>query len=153
MCEESLGQFLKDRGYIFIQMSQNAVGHFEIGAQIDGHEVAMLVDTGASKTVLHNESAERIGIQNKEIDNCGAGIGTASAAVGTALTNVFTLGELEITDFPLYIMDFGHVLAGMKAKGGHLVDGVVGADILGSRSAIIDYKGAKLYLKAVAHDE
>ncbi len=153
MCEDNLDKFLKDRGYVFVQMSQNGIGHFEIDAQIDGHEVVMLVDTGASKTLLHDGIAERIGIQNKKIDDCGGGIGTASAAVGTALTNVFTLGELEIPDFLLYIMDFGHVLAGIKAKGGHPVDGVVGADILGSRSAIIDYKGAKLYLKAAEHDE
>lgn len=148
MNQESLGELLKARKYVCIQMTRSAVGHFQVQAEIDGYGVLLLVDTGASKTVIHDATAERMGIKIENSVDCGGGLGTSQAAVSTTVARVFRLGALELNEFPLFIMDFSHVIDGIGAKGGQAIDGVVGGDILGAGSAIIDYEEAKLYLKS-----
>lgn len=147
MVEKNLEQFLDKRGYISIQMARSNVGHFEVRTELNGQELVMLVDTGASKTVLHSETAEKKGISSSASENCGGGLGTSNAKVSTAKIETFKIGELKINNFQLFIMDFSHAIKSIEAKGGTTICGVVGADILGPRSAIIDYEEAKLYLK------
>ena len=69
------------------------------------------------------------------------------AAMSTAVLKMFQIGSLQIESFPMYMMDFSHVISGIEAQGGRKIDGVLGADIFGQRSAIIDYGEAKLYFK------
>ena len=144
---ESLMDFLTSEGYISVQMKRSVAGHFEIDAEVENHSVLLLVDTGAGKTVLHTGTAESLGITMGNSVECGGGIGTTQAAMSTAVLKMFQIGSLQIESFPMYIMDFSHVISGIKAQGGRKVDGVLGADILGQRSAIIDYGEAKLYFK------
>ena len=67
--------------------------------------------------------------------------------MSTAVLKMFRIGSLQIESFPMYMMDFSHVISGIEAQGGRKIDGVLGADIFGQRSAIIDYGEAKLYFK------
>ena len=47
-----LADFLKDHGYVGIEMARNVVGHFEVDARINGRPLRLLIDTGASHTAL-----------------------------------------------------------------------------------------------------
>lgn len=47
-------------------------------------------------------------------------------------------------NLPGYLNSLGYIV---QMKGEDFCDGVLGADILVSRSAVIDYKGRRLYLK------
>ncbi len=145
--ENLLEKFLSAHGYISIQMEKSAVGHFEINAKIENKKVLQLVDTGASKTVLHNETANSIGLSLNEETNCGGGLGTVQAAVSSSIVDNLQIGKMVFKSFTIHILDFSHPIAGIEARGGKRIDGVIGGDILGSKTAIIDYGNAKLYLK------
>ncbi len=144
---ESLMDFLTSAGYISLQMKRSVAGHFEIDAEVENRSVLLLVDTGAGKTVLHTGTAESLGIALENSVVCGGGIGTMQAAMSTAVLKMFRIGSLQIESFPMYMMDFSHVISGIETQGGRKIDGVLGADIFGQRSAIIDYGEAKLYFK------
>ncbi len=144
---ESLKDFLTRDGYTSVQMKRSVAGHFEIEAEVENRSVLLLVDTGAGKTVLHTGTAESLGIAMGDSVECGGGIGTMQAAMSTAVLKMFRIGPLQIESFPMYMMDFSHVISGIEAQGGRKIDGVLGADILGQKSAIIDYGEAKLYFK------
>jgi len=57
------------------------------------------------------------------------------------------IGSLHLTDFETWIVDFSYINMIVQWQGEEFCDGVLGADILISKSAVIDYKGRKLYLK------
>jgi hypothetical protein len=145
----TLEKFLIDQGYTHIPMEKSVVGHFEIKAIIANQKVLLLLDTGASRTVLHGGTADLIGLSSKKESNCGGGLATTKAAVSSCVLDKLILGTIEFKLFKIHVMDFSHPISGIKARGGNRIDGVIGADILGPKSAIIDYENEKLYLKNV----
>ncbi len=143
----SLENILIKRGYTVINLKKSVVGHFEIEAKINGKRVLMLLDTGASKSVLDYETANTLNLLLESESNCGGGLGTSEAAVNSSIIEALTIGSIVINSFPLYIMDFSHPIKSIQGRGGNKIDGVIGSDILEPRSAIIEYKESKLYLK------
>ncbi|WOS61203.1 retropepsin-like aspartic protease family protein [Sinorhizobium fredii] len=67
-------------------------GHFQADATINGEEVSMLVDTGASSIALTYEDAERIGL---DPENLGYTL-TVMTANGPALAAPVTLEQIAI---------------------------------------------------------
>ena len=124
-----LEDFLASQAYVSVPMKRSGAGHFEIDAEIENRSVLLLVDTGAAKTVMHTETAESLGIAVGDSVECGGGIGTMQAAMSTAVLKVFKIGALQIESFPMYMMDFSHVISGINAQRGRKIDGVLGADI------------------------
>lgn len=143
----TLENFLVNNGYTVINLKKSIVGHFEVDVALNGNNVLMLLDTGASKSVLHNETAASLGLLLKQESNCGGGLGTSKAIVNSTIIDELKIGSIMIKSFPLYIMDFSHPIKGIEGRGGNKIDGVIGADILEPRSAIIEYNESKLYLK------
>lgn len=145
--KQTLNTFLEAQGYVSLQMHKNAIGHFEVQGRIKDKEVLLLIDTGASNTVVDARSAETLGLQSKATEEKAGGFGTTEGA--TAHTAVITLqiGSLHFPSFTLYVLDLEYCNAGIEANGGQRIDGIIGADILGEREAVIDYREAKLYLK------
>jgi hypothetical protein len=143
----NLENFLFKQGYIAISINRSNVGHFEVVVLLNDQQLLLLVDTGASKTVLHIPILESLGISLNESNNCGGGLGTSRAAVNVGTIEKLTIGSLQIKTFPINAMDLSHPISTIEARGGKKIDGVLGADILGLGSAIIDYGESKLYLK------
>lgn len=57
------------------------------------------------------------------------------------------IGSLHLTDFDTWLVDFSYLNMIVQWQGEEFCDGVLGADILLSKSAVIDYKCCKLYLQ------
>jgi clan AA aspartic protease (TIGR02281 family) len=146
--KSSLDTFLANHDYASIQMHKSVIGHFEVQGKIEDDEVLLLVDTGASKTVVDARSAETLALQANASDEKAAGFGTTEGATAQTVVNALQIGPLPFPSFTLYVLDLDYCNAGIEANGGQRIDGIIGADILGQRQAIIDYGGAKLYLKA-----
>lgn len=60
-------------------------GHFYVDAQVDGHVVNFVVDTGATGVALTVEDARRIGIDFNESDFEVVGTGASGAVRGTQI--------------------------------------------------------------------
>lgn len=145
--QPTLETFLVAQGYTSLQMHKNAIGHFEVQGKIEDNEVLLLVDTGASKTVVDARSADTLRLQTKASEEKAAGFGTTEGTTAQTAVNTLQLGPLHFPSFTLYILDLDYCNAGIEANGGQRIDGIIGADILGGGEAIIDYREAKLYLK------
>ena len=60
-----LAPFLLGLGFVSVPLQVNAVGHFELAAEVTGRRARFLLDTGASHTVVSTPSAERFGLESR----------------------------------------------------------------------------------------
>ena len=143
----NIGQYLQDNGYAAISIRKTPVGHFELDAEIDDTPVLLLVDTGASNTVIDEQTAKTLQIKSENVVGEAVGCVPLETGVQSSVVDTLSLGDLRLESFPLFIIDLSSVNTGLESHGAQRVDGVIGSDILASRSAVIDYSGSTLYLK------
>ncbi len=144
---DDLATFLGDRGFVGVPLHVNAVGHFELAAEVNGHAARLVLDTGASHTVFASASAERLGLQTTPSAERAQGVGpSAHATAGTTVAEL-RLGAVLLRDFATRTFDLGHVNRALEARGGTSIDGAIGADLLRPAEAIIDYARATLFLR------
>lgn len=105
-------------------------GHFWVAAKLNGHDVRLMVDSGASITTVSRSTAEQAGIQ------IGNGRGTVSTANGVirvakGRADRLQVASIERRDFPVHIndqddvnllgMNFLSSLTGWRVEGNYLV--------------------------------
>ncbi|MBD0286781.1 MAG: clan AA aspartic protease [Flavisolibacter sp.] len=140
--------YLQQRGYTAIPLFKNEVGHFGINVILQGFPTHFILDTGAASSVLDMDFAEKHQFMVEKTDLLGGGVGTSALDIYKVHLASFTVGDLEIGEWELYIADLQHVKDSLIKKGiQQLADGVLGADVLLLYQAIIDYGGQQLYLK------
>lgn len=72
-------------------------GHFRAIAQINGADVGLMIDTGASLVLLRNDDARRIGIQLNELDFSTP----MTTANGKSYVAPFVIESLQVGDLTL----------------------------------------------------
>ena len=143
----NLPAYLKSLGYIEVPFTVTRVNHIVVHAKVNGEDVVLIVDTGASRTCIAESCAERLGlISGKEEQAASLALPKKTKALSKLES--LDIGSLHLTDFETWIVDFSYINLLVEMKGEELCDGVLGADILRRTSAVIDYKCNKLYLKA-----
>jgi clan AA aspartic protease (TIGR02281 family) len=145
-----LATFLVPRGFGAVPLHVNAVGHFEIAAEVNGHVARLVLDTGASRTVFATSSAERFGLQTTPSEERAHGVGASDHETATTTVAELRLGAVRLRAVAVWTFDLGHLNRALEARGGTPVDGVVGADVLRPAEAVIDYARATLYLRGGA---
>lgn len=143
-----LAAFLGRRGFAAVPLAVNAVGHFELEAAVNGQPARLLLDTGASHTVLATPSAVRLGLQTTASAERAGGVGAADHATETAVVDELRLGAVRLRAVAVWTFDLEHVNCALAARGGAPIDGAVGGDVLRPAEAVIDYARATLYLRA-----
>jgi aspartyl protease family protein len=112
--------------------SQGPGGHFLVRAEVNGHPVVFLADTGASGIVLSPSDARRLGIDIQALDYDRAaetanGIGRSAGWRADTLTvGELRLGDvaMEVNQAPMSVsllgMDFFRRLESFRVEGGRL---------------------------------
>lgn len=139
--------YLQSQGYVEVPLKKTAVGQIEVVARVNGEEALLLVDTGASGTVFDTASAERLHLVSTGMGEAAAGLGTASHVTSAATVDSLELGALRVESLVTRLIDMSHVNLVLRQRGARACDGVLGADILIGKSAVIDYQYFKLYLQ------
>ena len=119
--------------------------HMIITAEIDGKPVRMVLDTGASHSVIDVMWA-RENLPPDEIETVedpAYGIGT-SVEVHKAKVASLVIGELQMEDRWLALIDFASINSVYNREGLDEVQGILGGDILEEFEAIIDYGSGSL---------
>lgn len=142
---EVLERTLGATGYSRIDLHRSGTGQLLAAARLGGEDLLMILDSGASATVVDQASAQRLGLTELV-----AGEGAAGAG-GRLETHVVDVGSVSFGDVAVpvekvFVMDLSHVNDQLLAVGERPVDGVIGSDILSQRAALIDYSGPCLYL-------
>lgn len=144
-----LADFLAARGYVRVPLTRSGVGHFHTAGTLNGRPVAVLVDSGASCTVVALAVVQALGLRSEWLD-CGA------VGAGGPLDQYRIDGaDLRLGSFVPRLagpigLDFEAVNAPLRAQGSAEVDVILGVDVFDAHAAVIDYASQSLFLKAVA---
>ena len=145
----NLPGYLKSLGYIDVPFMITRVNLIVIQAKANGREVTLIVDTGASRTCFAESSAARLGLTAGRVEQIAVSFAIEKKTKASSRLESLDIGSLHLTNFETWLVDFSYLNMIVQMKGEEFCDGVLGADILTSKSAVIDYKCRKLYLKGV----
>lgn len=139
------------KGYRPVSLRASTVGHFHVAGRLNGKEVEVLIDTGASGTVVDRGWAEGEGLRLVELGRTGGGVGGATMSVARVEESSLAIGGVELPGVQLAAIDLGSVIAQLKARGATPPQVVVGVDVLRRWRAVIDYGTSTLWLAPVPH--
>ena len=81
-----------------VSINRSWDGHFRVIAQVDGQDVGLMVDTGASLVLLRHDDALRIGIPLDELDYATP----LTTASGKSYVATYYIADLTIGDVTLH---------------------------------------------------
>lgn len=116
---------------------------------INGEKVRILIDTGASKSVISSALADKlIDLEYVDMpDNETSGIGPEKVVARFARLKKMKIKKLKIRDLIVGVMDVSHVQEMYDRFGHKSFDVILGGDILFEYKALIDYKFNTLLLR------
>jgi len=144
---ETLQQFLIQKGYTKIKLHLTKTNHFEIKATINGCKGLFILDTGASSSCVGFEGIETFKLNAKTSEIKAAGAGAIDMDTKMAKKNKIKIGKWKHDKAVLVLFNLSHVNTALINHNAKPVDGIIGADILKKAKAVIDYKKKHLYLK------
>lgn len=115
-------------------------GQLLVTALVGGEPMRLMLDTGATHTVLHEESAAKIK-NARMIDTSGLFLRSNTTQVPKMLLASLLVGPGESPMHPMVVMDLSAVRNMLAEK----IDGIVGMDFLGSLPFTYDFRKNEYY--------
>jgi len=143
----TLDEHLAADGYRMLPLRRLATGHFAVDGTAGTVVLTLIVDTGASHTILDRERAHRFDLVVRPDGGRAAGLGTADQPVGTGTLLEVDLGSIRLDSLAVSVLDLSHVNRVLREMDVPPIDGIIGADMLLRKQAIIDYGGPSLYVR------
>lgn len=123
--------------------------HIIIKIEILGTEFRMVLDTGASKTVLDRNTLLSSGIEEHYLiatNILSSGLGTNEMQSAMFKLPYLKIGEWQSKNFEVAVLDLSTINYAYSQINAEPVVGVLGGDILNQYGAIINYKNKTLKL-------
>jgi len=117
-----------------------------VSGKVNGKRQLFIIDTGASESVFHTGMAEELGLVTEALNQKGAGVGSASLSVFKLPKVNIELGKTQFQLERPIAMDLSHVLQSLKAFRARSAAIILGADLLRTYKAIIDYDKMEISL-------
>lgn len=143
----AINSMLRERGYVGIPTRRLRSGHYQATAQVEGQRLSLIIDSGASTSILDNASALRLGVPLRRSRARISGLGAPAQRALSARLDDVRLGALRLDSLAVMVLDLSHVNQSLRDEGIELADGVIGADLLAERSAVFDFTSGVLYLR------
>lgn len=123
-------------GRAAVMIDRRANGHFEVRAEVDGTPMTMMIDTGATSTVLSFEDARRAGYEPETL-RFGIPVMTANgqASAARVVADEIRIGDIVRRRVPV-----------MVAQSGRLERSLLGMNFIGTLSGF-DMRGERLVLR------
>ncbi len=123
--------------------------HIMCQLQMSGYKLNMLIDTGASLTVLDLKRYQKIYPENELLpyENSFRGITSHNVKSFVALVDSLMLGTIELKNKRLLLVDLSSINQAYAHYDLERIDGVLGGDLLLSMHANIDYAAGRILLK------
>lgn len=134
-------------GYRRIRFRITRTNHLLISARINGVRGEFILDTGASNSCVGFDQEEFFNLQSKSSGTKAAGAGAIDMVTRVSGKNLLKIGHWKNEDFDLVVFDLSHVNAALAQHKVKKVRGIIGADVLISADAIIDYRERCLFLR------
>ena len=143
----TLYQFLRSRGYGRVRLLTLPTNHYVVIATLNGTEGRFILDTGASTTCVSTELATHFHLNPKPSEEKASSASANELDTEVAHHNELLIGSWFSKRRPVVLFDMQAVNHALQKHHIEKVDGIIGADILQSVKAIIDYKNDWLYLR------
>lgn len=123
--------------------SQHLIGQFEL----NGKPANFLIDTGASNSCVDQTKTSHFDLtaQGEALPLTGAG--NEKLFAQSSHESRLTYMQNEIIRIALMLIDMDTINTALEEQGEEAIDGIIGADILHQKKAIIDYHQCCLYLE------
>lgn len=143
----SLKKILKKKKYTKIKLKKMETNHLELTAKINGVKGRFILDTGASNSCVGLDLIHRFKLISEESEVKAAGAGAVGMETQKSENNTLKIGSWKTNKCHLVLFDLVHVNTALTQHNAKKVDGIIGADVLYSGKAFIDYDKKLLYLK------
>ena len=143
----TLYQFLRSKGYSRVHLLTLPTNHYVVIATINGTSGRFILDTGASTTCVSTELATNFHLNAKPSKEKASTASANELDTEVAHHNELVIGSWSSKRRSVVLFDMQAVNHALQKHDVKTVDGIIGADILQSVNAIIDYKNDWLYLK------
>ena len=143
----SLKKVLRKKKYIKIKLKKIVTNHLELKAKINGIDGKFILDTGASNSCVSLNLIEYFNLISEESEVKAAGAGATDMETQKSENNNLQIGKWKTNQCNLVLFDLTHVNTALTQHNAEEVHGIIGADILESGKAFIDYDKKVLYLK------
>ena len=143
----NLPAYLKSLGYIEVPFTLTRVNHIVVPAKVNGEDVVLIVDTGASRTCIAESSAERLRLVSGKVEEVSVSFALPKKTKALSKMDSLDIGSLHLTNIETWLVDFSYLNMIVQWQGEQFCDGVLGSDILVSQTTVIDYRSRKLFLK------
>lgn len=143
----SLKKVLRKKKYIKIKLRKIVTNHLELDAKINGVKGRFILDTGASNSCVGLDLITHFNLISEESDVKAAGAGATDMETHQSIDNNLKIGKWKTDKCHLVLFNLTHVNTALTQHNAEEVHGIIGADILESGKAFIDYDKKVLYLK------
>ena len=127
------------REFVLIPIVRERSHHITAEARLAGRPARFVIDTGAGGTVIDAGVLSQFGLKLSSASRKGGGVGSIEMRINYVASHDLALAEIDLSDIRLLTLDLSHVNAGLKKAKVAPVVGVLGADVLWRRQAVIDY--------------
>jgi aspartyl protease family protein len=125
----------KGRNVVTLQKLDN--GHFGVRADVDGAGVSMIVDTGATRTVLTADAASRAGIDISKLDyNLPVMTANGPAQAASVTIDELSVGAIKRRHMAVLVAAPGSL--GESLLGMNFINSLAGFDMRGDRMTFYD---------------
>jgi predicted aspartyl protease len=133
---QQLDGYLRARGFTRVPMRESADEHFTVEAAINGRATRLIIDTGASTTLLASHVATFASVTPLPLHSTYRG-SAGNVPIRGGLVSDLTIGGYQLRDAEVTIASL------LKDLGA----GLLGEDYLSLNFAVIDISGMALYLR------
>lgn len=144
---QELSEFMSRNGYAGIEMARLPTGHFSVVGSADEVSLSMIIDTGASHTLIDTGRADRFEMATEEAGGRATGVGSSGQPTERGRLDNVAIGALRLDTLRVTVLDLSNVNRVLRSMGNDPVDGIIGADVLMAQQAVIDYGSLRLYVK------
>ena len=143
----AMAELLSHHGFRRFMMSRTKVGHLKLMGQLGGRPIDVVLDTGASKTIVDLSYCRSEGIAVRDTWRVGGGAGGITLPIHTLGDARLTLEGLPVRSDGIFAIDMTYTNQKLKMKGADPICAVLGQDVLRYHQAVIDYATLALFLK------
>jgi hypothetical protein len=143
--QTSLEEFLAGRGWVAVQLQENAFSQLEAGVVVEGeHAVRAQISTSFSKTIFDRAAVEKLGLEivptNIEITGRGG-----KQTLGSVALRSLAFEETEVGAFTIFTAELDQLVS--RGSGSEPIQAVIGSDFLTKYQAVLEIPASKLYLR------
>ena len=141
-----LHPFLSE-SYHQLPLKRMRTGHLCLQLQINGFSGRFLVDSGASKSCVSFQLQEAFQLTTNSPAIAAAGAGKDKLHAQPTKASNIQFKQIPLGRLSFLLLDMEAINATLMEEGEQPIDGILGADFLRKKSAVITYKPNRLYLK------